>query len=285
MKASYHNSRKYNNPKHNDRTFLDKQKEEDGVEEPAVEKRDGGKAGELASHIDRSRSRMNQYVCVHSGMDFESAEKKFYAENFGKYVEQRNESVRKSRHKERKQITTNDLWENPRTRPEETIIQIGDINNQPDDPMILLRVFNELQKYSNKITRKHCKILDAAIHMDESTPHIHFRKVWVYEENGIKKISEEKSLERAGIERPNPDRPSTKWNNRKMTYDRMMRQKLYELCIEHGLDIDIVPDLHNRVHLEKNDYVNKKIREERERAEEERRRRREERQKKPEEKR
>ena len=109
--------------------------------------------------------------------------------------------------------------------------------------------------------------------MDESTPHIHVRKVWVYEDNGVKKIGQKKSLERAGIELPFQDRPESQYNNRKMTYDRMMREKMYELCKEHGLEVDITPDPHN-MHLPKDEFILDRIRKDRERAEREREERR-----------
>lgn len=260
MKASYHNSRKYNNPRHNDRRFdVDK-----------------------AEHIRKDAMHMNRYSCVYKGMDFESAEVRFYKETFSKYIKQRKELAKKHRHPER-EITSEDLRRDIRTRPEETIIQIGDYDETISDYRILLRIFDELQVYSDKVTRGHCKVIDAALHMDEATPHIHFRKVWVYEEDGIKKIGQEKALKSAGIERPYPERPQSRRNNRKVTYDRMMREKLYELCFEHGIKIDIIPDP-PRPELSKDDYIlwqmekeKRRIRElerkEREREERERRKR------------
>lgn len=252
MKVSYHNSREFGSPRHNDRDFdLSK-----------------------AEHIDTSRTEKNRYVTIYPGMSFLDTEIRFYKENFGAYVDDVNERRRKSHRKEKKMLTTEILRHDSRTKPEETIIQIGDLNEYPDDPDILLHVFNDLQKYSNKITRQHCKILDAAIHMDESTPHIHIRKVWVYEKDGIKRIGQEESLKRAGIPLPYPDRPQSKFNNRKIMYDRMMREKMLELCKERGLEIETVPDLHNREYLTKEKLV-QKIQADRERAERRRRRQRE----------
>lgn len=255
MKASYHNSRDFGSARHNDRDFdLSK-----------------------AEHIDKDQLKKNIYITIYPGETFRDTEIKFYRENFGAYVDDINERRKKSHHKgvkKKEPLTTEDLRIDRRTKPEETIIQIGNMDEYPDDPKILLRVFNGLQKYSNEITHHHCKILDAAIHMDESTPHIHIRKVWVYEKDGIKRIGQEESLKRAGIPLPYPDRPVSKLNNRKITYDRMMREKMIELCKEHGLEIDTVPDLHNREHLSKEELV-QKIHADRERAERRRRRRQE----------
>lgn len=252
MKVSYHNSREFGSARHNDRDF------------------DISKA----SHIDKDRMRKNKYITIYPGMNFRDTEIRFYKKNFSAYVNDVNERRKKNRHTKEGVLTTEKLRLDKRTKPEETIIQIGDMDEYPDDPNILLRVFNGLQKYSNEITHHHCKILDAAIHMDESTPHIHIRKVWVYEKDGIKRIGQEESLRRAGIPLPYPDRPQSKFNNRKITYDRMMREKMIELCKEHGLKIDAVPDLHNREHLSKEELV-QKIHADRERAERMRRRRQE----------
>ena len=262
MKASYHNGR-IGNPRHNDRTFDIKK----------------------AKHIDEEKMALNKYVCVHPEFlgdrekhphPFAEAEKKFYSENFAEYLDQWNEKVRKQRNYSRRK-NVNDLLNGSRTKPEETIIQLGNIDDHPEDRGILLDIFNELQSYSNKITHHHCKILDAALHMDESTPHIHLRKVWMYKENGINMIGQEKALEHAGIGLPYPDLPASKYNNRKMVYDAMMRERLYQLCKERGLEIDEVPDPNNRVHLTKEQYV-EKILADRERAEKKREKEKEKRQ-------
>ena len=263
MKASYHNSRDFGSPRHNDRSFLKGLTLEEKYK--------------LAPHIIHERTGLNKYVSVYPGKDFRETEVEFYAKIFKPYVDDVNKKRDRSHHKEVKEgarLTTEMLRLDKLTKPEETIIQIGDMEDYPDDPKILLRVFEELQKYSNKITHNHCKILDAAVHMDESTPHIHIRKVWVYEKDGIKRIGQEESLRWAGIPLPYPDRRQSKFNNRKITYDRMMREKLIELCKEHGLEIDTVPDLHNREHLSKEELA-RKVQADRERAERRRRRRQE----------
>lgn len=265
MKVSYNNNRE-GNPHHNDRT-IDLSK---------------------AKHIDPERTKFNKYVCVYPELKdhvtrsgkkdyFGAAEYKFYAENFKEFLDRHNKKVKKQRNYGRKK-TVKSLLTNYNTRPEETIIQIGNMYDYPEDRDDLLYVFSELQKYSNKITHHHCKILDAALHMDESTPHIHLRKVWVYKEDGMMMIGQEKALEHAGIPLPEPDQPKGQNNNRKMTYDRMMREKLYELCRDRGLEIDTTPDPENQKHLKKEEYIDKIYRE-RERAQrmrEEKRRKRKE---------
>lgn len=64
------------------------------------------------------------------------------------------------------------------------------------------------------------KVLDVALHMDEQgAPHIHERRAWVYTDKaGNLAISQNKSLEQMGVELPNPNKPRSRFNNRKMTF-------------------------------------------------------------------
>lgn len=79
--------------------------------------------------------------------------------------------------------------------------------------------------------------------MDEQgAPHIHERRAWVYtDKDGNFAISQNKSLEQMGVELPNPDRPRGRFNNRKQTFSRMCREHLLQICKEHGLEIEAIP--------------------------------------------
>ena len=262
MKVSYHNERMKGDPKHNDRDF----------------------DYEKAEHIDSKRTPLNKTLCVYPGKSFEQAEKEFYQKNFADYIKEVNSKISDPEKNKRKKLTSEKLRKGRVTKPEETIIQIGSKDDQPEDTRVLEKIFDEICRYNNKITHKHGKILSAALHVDETTPHIHMRKVWVYEENGVKKIGQERALERAGIPLPYPDKPEGRYNNRKITYDNMMREKIYELCKEYGLEIDVVPNKDNTKHLSKNEYISWQIEQTRraeqmEREEEERKRKEKEKEK------
>ena len=242
MKASYTNCKKgEGNPNHNDRHINLKS----------------------APHIDQKRMHLNSYWHIYQnsdpGLSFEKAEHVFYREIFKDYRKACNKKARETRHGERVK-TVESMLRNPRTCPEETIIQIGNVYEQPDpnDPKYradLLDIMKKMQQYSNEITNGHCRILNVALHMDESTPHIHYRKVWVYNEDGMTQIGAEKALQHAGVPLPNPEIPVSSSNSRKMTYDRLMRDRLYSLCREKGLEIDEEPDTTHTVHLSKKDYI------------------------------
>jgi hypothetical protein len=123
----------------------------------------------------------------------------------------------------------------------------------------------EFLKYQEGWNKEHGRpfqILNFALHDDEATPHIHQRRVWKYTEKGILKIGQEKALALAGVELPYPDRPEGRYNNRKVAFDKMMREKWLEIGIEHGLKLEKEPIPDGRHHQSKEEYIrnkNKKI--------------------------
>lgn len=209
-------------------------------------------------HIDLSRSHLNHYSAIYPELknDFTAVEKKFYAENFKRWLEIKKERAKKQRHPERKK-TAEQLRTGKVTAPEEIVYQIGDFKNAPS-PKEFRKWMNEILKYNAQLTKGHCKILDAAIHNDENTPHAHVRQVWLYNElddNGepYLRIGKNKAMEAACIPLPNPDAPADRRNNRLVTYTRMMREKAEELAIEMGFDINV--ERSKRRHLDKEDYI------------------------------
>lgn len=237
MKVSYHVMRT-GSAKHNDRSF----------------------DISTARHINPELVSDNLYIRAYRSaegqgpMSFEEVEKKFYTSIFTPWLEQRNVKAVSARHPDRVK-TIEQLMTDKNTRPEEAIYQIGDKDNYPSDPKILREIYMELNKYSRQLVGRHCRVLDVALHMDEATPHIHERRVWVYQDPDDKlyKISQREALKRAGIPLPDPDKPVSKTNNRKMTYDRLMRTKFIELCRQRGLEIEDEPE--RRKHMPKSEYI------------------------------
>lgn len=240
-KASYHNGK--GNPQHNDRTCRQ----------------------DKMRHVDHEKTYLNVYWHNYmkkpggpTSMSFKEAEKKWYGAVFKDWIHATNEAANKSRHSERRTSAAK-MLSNTKYCPEETIIQIGDINNYPDNPKLLLECFMELMKYRYSLVGRNCKMLDFAIHLDESTPHIHERHVWVYKdkETNMLKIGQEKALKAAGIELTDPTQPKSRTNNRKMVFDRMMRDEWYNILERHGLEIDRIPNPENKIHLTKDAYLDK----------------------------
>ena len=102
----------------------------------------------------------------------------------------------------------------------------------------------------------HVHVLDWALHLDESTPHIHERHVCDCENKyGEVAPQQEKALEALGFELPDPGKPISRRNNRKITFDSACRKMLFEIAKRHGLELEEEAEYGNRQYLEKQDYI------------------------------
>ena len=88
------------------------------------------------------------------------------------------------------------------------------------------------------------------------TPHIHERHVFDCENKyGEVAPQQEKALETLGFELPNPGKPISRRNNRKITFDAACRKMLFEIAKRHGLELEEEAEYGNRQYLEKQDYI------------------------------
>lgn len=149
----------------------------------------------------------------------------FYQEHYGKYIEAQNERNARTRHTERNR-SVEDLLKNNKTCPEETIFQIGTVEESVSYEILLAVVQDFTKQFTNRFG-SHVHILDWALHLDEGTPHIHERHVFDCE-NKYGEIcpQQEKALEELGIALPKPDKPKGRNNNRKQTFDAICRTML-----------------------------------------------------------
>lgn len=200
--------------------------------------RDGDESNR--SHIDKEKSQYNYYWTCLKGKckneSFEEMEKEYYEKRFGSTLKKQNERYIENRQYGR--CKTMDQFRKGRnTKPEEEIFQIGGKDNAVDRKM-LFEVFKDYYSWHKK-TFPEVKFLNIALHVDEEgAPHIHVRRLWEIENNdGTVKISQEEVLRRHNIELPNPNKKEGQYNNRKMTYTKMIRDKLLEICLSHGIDI------------------------------------------------
>lgn len=223
MRATIHNGRTSHlgafTPKHNDRNFNINH----------------------AEHIDSERVKNNRYWnWTGKEITFEAAEIAFYEKHIRKHLDAQNARYEAQRHAERAK-TMDEYRRSPQTCPEEVILQIGKRGDTiPADMMarIIQEQINwEQQQFPG------VKVLDVALHMDEQgAPHIHERRAWVYtDKDGNFAISQNKSLEQMGVELPNPDKPRGRFNNRKQTFSKRCREHLLQICREHGLEIEEIP--------------------------------------------
>lgn len=232
MRATQHSGR-MGSPRHNDRSF-DKDK---------------------ASHIDKSMTSENKYMS-YDGLPFAEAERKFYQDHFQEMIADINERAKKAYHPER-MTDVDKLLQSKKTMPEEVILQIGDQDTHITAEQ-LQEVAEDFRNWHDKKFGEHVVFLDMALHVDEKTPHIHLRKVWMYEhEKGFKAIGQHKALEQMGYELPDKSKPRGRNNNLKQVYTAECREKWLEICKNHELEIEERP-LHrspNEQNLKKNDYI------------------------------
>ena len=211
-----------------------------------------------AEHIDPERVKDNRYWNWTGNPEttFEAAEQAFYEKHIQKHLDAQNARYKAQRHAERAK-TMDEYRKSPQTCPEEVILQIGKLGDTiPADMMarIIQEQINwEQQQFPG------VKVLNVALHMDEQgAPHIHERRAWVYtDKDGNTAISQNKSLKQMGVELPNPDRPRGRFNNRKQTFSRMCREHLLQICREHGLEIEEIPQEKSRSGLSHIAYMNR----------------------------
>lgn len=243
MRTTYHNGRTHRNgktysKKHNDRNF-----------ETQTE------------HIDPTRTHLNILWTWNNAATIEEAEEAIY-EYFREQWKETNEKYKKNRHPDRCKPFKD--WCKQRIHaPEETIQQIGKMEEHTDRKTLLDCLY-EYFKFMNKWNNEHgkpFKLLNFAVHFDEKgAPHCHYRKLWIYLNKDKKRyeIGQEKALQQAGINPPYPDLPISNRNNRKITFDRIMREKWQEIAISHGLEIEIEPLPENEVGKPLDQFIKEK---------------------------
>ena len=91
-------------------------------------------------------------------------------------MESQNERNAKIRHTERNRSIP-DLLSSRKTCPEETIYQLGTLDEHASAGDLLNIVTEFIEEFKAKFG-EHVHVLDWALHLDESTPHIHERHVF-----------------------------------------------------------------------------------------------------------
>ena len=250
LKLTRHNGRAGShgtyNPKHNDRSFSLVNSE----------------------HIDPERAEGNIYWdCFHGfrsaldpqdpddlGATFSDVERQFYESRYSNFVESQNGRNAKIRHTERNRSIP-DLLSSRKTCPEETIYQLGTMDDHASAEDLLNIVTEFIEEFKAKYG-DHIHVLDWALHLDESTPHIHERHVFDCENKyGEVAPQQEKALEALGFELPDPNKPLSRRNNRKIAFDAACRKMLFEIAKRHGLELEEEAEYGNRKYLEKQDFI------------------------------
>ena len=181
-------------------------------------------------------------------------ERQFYESRYSNFVESQNERNAKIRHTERNRSIP-DLLSSRKTCPEETIYQLGTLDEHASAEDLLNIVTEFIDEFKTKFG-DHVHVLDWALHLDESTPHIHERHVFDCENKyGEVAPQQEKALEALGFDLPDPAKPLSRRNNRKITFDAACRKMLFDIAKRHGLELEEEAEYGSRKYLEKQDFI------------------------------
>lgn len=226
-----------------------------------------------ASHIVETESNKNIYLNYlgDDSLSFHESELKFYQDHFKDFIKDKNDRAIKAGHSERIVDAEALLKSNSRYRPEEVIIQVGDKNNSIDSKE-LIEAFSEFLEWHDWKFKDNIKSLNIALHVDESTPHIHWRRVWQYDDNkGFKAIGQHKALEQLGYELPDTSKQRDRFNNLKVVYTKECREKFLEICKNRNLEIEEQSKYRSKENqnLKKTDFIINKQNEELERLKDE----------------
>lgn len=208
-----------------------------------------------AEHIDPERTKENVYWHYlqkkNPDMDFSTAEKVFYKDHFEEALSIRNSSY--IQHGNKKQVKTLEEYMQEHC-PEETIWMIG--NAEDMIPAKILHNVWEEQKTWMEATFPQMTVLDWALHVDEQgANHIHERHVFIgHDKKGREVVGQNKALAEMGISAPNPEKPTGRHNNAKMTYTAKCREHFQEICKRHGLEIEVQPRERSEMGLTQAEY-------------------------------
>lgn len=229
------------------------------------------------SHIDQERLELNRYIQFKSdgsmsvikggqgGFDARKHEMKIYKDLYGAGLEAKNERYTKTRHTERCR-TVKDLYQDPKTAPLETIFQVGNSKDNLDPQLrtqALTRAWAETVKAMQGKYGEHMRFLDAALHRDEAVDHIHCRVAFIgHDRHGFAVPSQNAALAAMGIERPDPTRPNTKYNNPTISFTDELRETFYAACERQGIQINREVQSYSKRQVEILEYKCDRYREE-----------------------
>jgi len=221
-----------------------------------------------AEHINPEPERKNRYFIVEADgtvnnrpqISFETHEKRMYTHLFSETLSKQAERHIKSGHRER--IRTPDQYRTAiRTCPEETILMLG-TRECHAEPQAFIKAVNLWCQQMQAAYGTHWRLLDGALHFDESTPHCHIRAIWTAEGKDGLQISENQALRALGIQRPDLEQPEGKHNCPKQTFTQQARQIWIAAAREYGIEIEEIPEMPGKATRTKEEFIAQKIRKE-----------------------
>ena len=221
-----------------------------------------------AEHINQAPERKNRYFIVEADgtvnnrpeISFETHEKRMYAILFSDSLSKQTERHIKGGHSER--VRTMDQYRTAtRTCPEETLLQLG-TREKHADSQAFIKAVNLWCQQMQATYGTNWRLLDGALHFDESTPHCHIRAVWTAEGKDGLQVSENQALRALGIQRPNLEQPEGRPNCPKQTFTQRAREIWIAAAREYGIEIEDIPEMPGKVTRTKEEYIAQKVRKE-----------------------
>lgn len=231
MKASLRNDKGSCN--HNDRSFNTDKAEH--LKEGSVYVYSMGSDGQWES-------------CPTGHYELDRREKQRYKHLFGQHFDNVNARYREQGHGEK--VKSLEHHRKGRYAPIETIFQIGKEGEWQDPNSLLSAVNNTLGKMKQRLG-DNMELLSIAIHCDEQSIHVHARWVIVaHDKNGLLVPDKENGLKEANVELPEPDKKSSRDNNRMVAFTDYSRNLWYDevdkLLAPYEMTIDRETDPKNR---------------------------------------
>lgn len=206
---------------------------------------------------DKSKTKDNYiWTCMNTNEKRYSAkdgELAFYESFYGKTLEKQNK-----RYKSKGQYgyvrSMNDWLKARQHQPNETILQIGDMDEHADGDTL----WNAAVKFINwksSVYNSNYRCISLALHVDEGTPHIHVREAWFsHDAEGLPVPGIKAGLREMGVPLPDANAPEGKNNYRKAVVDAECRSKWQEICKSMGLTIETQPKERSVGHMGKDAY-------------------------------
>ena len=203
-------------------------------------------------HIDQERIHLNQYLQYMGdgtaighrggggGYDSRKHELERYRQLYGEGLDARNQRYRASGHRERVK-TMSQVYRDPKTAPMETIFQLGKKGSQTDEQTrteVLVGAWGDVLQHLHQRYGANLIPLDASLHREETTDHIHFRfALGASDKFGHFMPNQNQALEAMGFQ-PDPSKPRGRYNNPLVPFTDELRETFYLACERRGVEID-----------------------------------------------
>lgn len=203
-------------------------------------------------HIDQKRIHLNQYlqymgdgstICHKGGgggYDSRKHELERYRQLYGEGLDARNKRYIASGHRERVKAMSQ-VYRDPKTAPMETIFQLGKKGSQTDEQtrtQVMVGAWGDVLQHLHQRYGANLIPLDASLHREETTDHIHFRfTLGARDKFGHFMPNQNQALEAMGFQ-PDPNKPRGRYNNPLVSFTDELRETFYLACERRGVQID-----------------------------------------------